>query len=549
MNNRWGKAAVAVLCSLVICCSPCLWASAALFAFETQFEHESADVAWLTDLVFKEDLSSVDGLAQSCKLVAKPESPYTETSDSFAEEVGYYCSLYNLNQGAQRSAYIYFFDVLSSQGGGLVAGEISDDDIRVYLESVGIDYPASPDSDELILARALYAAMASGAFSGVSSGASLEEAAVTYLAALTGVNIETLREWMPDDSVLSLDSYILAASRLALWTNGYDVDEDTDEDEVFRLVAVMTIEELGISTDSTLSFDQLKYKFMAAMLGKKYGVTVDADRLAEALADGEAAYYVLQLLGRDHGVSVRPDNSDYQQAFDLVADNTGVFDVEEGEFYADIYFYELTLNYKRSSIWIYPTAYVSGDSAYNVSIDVNGVSVRNGYYTEIAVDPDKPTQTLAVKVTATSAKKSSECVYYIDLHQGAQEKPKGQTSTDVINANPFISSESLVSQIMSSFGLDTSVVSYLGAALYSFALPTQSVMTYISPSFDAETLFADDSQIAAVDPATVLSDEEYKAVLDQIGNLADVGIKGIDGTTLTDEAEDFRMTDYITFKY
>ena len=226
-----------------------------------------------------------------------------------------------------------------------------------------------------------------------------------------------------------------------------------------------------------------------------------------------------------------------------------MFDVEEDEFYADIYYYELTLNYKRSSVWIYPTAYVSGDSSYNVSIEVNGVGVRNGYYTEISVDPDKPTQTLAVKVTVTSAKNSSECVYYIDLHQGAQEKPQEQTPSDGVNVNPFISSESLVSQIMANFGLDTSVVSYLGAALYSFALPTQSVMTYISPSFDAETLFTDDVQNVAANTVPVLSDEEYKAVLDQIGNLADVSIKGIDGTTLTEETENFRLADYITFKY
>ena len=59
-----------------------------------------------------------------------------------------------------------------------------------------------PEDDLLIVARALYGAMVSGAFSGVTAGASLEEVMVTYLASLTGVNIDTLREWMPADSVL-----------------------------------------------------------------------------------------------------------------------------------------------------------------------------------------------------------------------------------------------------------------------------------------------------------------------------------------------------------
>ena len=555
MTRRWGKTIVSVVCALAICLSPCLWAGAALFAFETQYEYDSADVAWLTDLVIKEDLSSVSGLAQRCKLVPKPSYPYTETAESFREDVARYCSLYNLNQGSQRAAYLYFFDVLSTQSGSLLAGEISDDDIRIYLESVGIEYPDSPDSDELIVARALYSAMVSGAFSGVTSGASLEEVMVTYLASLTGVNIDTLREWMPEGSILSLDSYILAASRLALWTNGYDVDEEMEEDEVFRMVAVMTIEQMGISADSSLSFDELKHKYMAAMLGKKYGVVVDGDRLAAAVESGNEAFYMLQLLGRQGGVSIREDNSTYEEAFELVAENTGIFDIQEDEFYADIDHYELTLSYKRSSLWFYPTAYVSGDPDYVVSIDVNGFPIRNGYYTEVAIDPDKAYQTLAVSVVVTSEKKNSQFVYYIDLRQGTaqQAQPEQQaTPTDVINVttNPFITSESLVSEIMTTFGMDSTVLSYLGASLYSFALPTQNVLSFLSPSFDAEELFGDVSQPVVTDQgAVVLSDEQYKAVLDEIGSLTDAKIRGIDGTTLPlGELGALNLSEWITFE-
>ena len=551
MNHRWAKTVISLLCSLAILFGSCLWAVAAHFAFETQYEYDSANAAWLTDLVFKEDMSSVDGLAQNCRLVPRPDYPYVETPESFAQDVAYYASLYNLNRGSQRSAYIYFFDVLGTQAGGLIAGEISDDDIRVYLESVGIAYPADPDSDELVMARALYAAMVSGAFSGVTSGASLEEVMVTYLAELTGVNMETLREWMPDESVLSLDAYLLAASRLTLWTNGYDVEAVTDEDEIFRLVAIMAIEELGVSADSSLSFEELKNKFTAAMLSRKYGVTVDPDRLAVAVAEDALPFYMLQLIGRDYGVSVREDNCTYEEAFALVAENSDVFDLEEGEFYADIVNYELSLSYQRSSIWIYPTAYVSGDSGYAVSIDVNGTPVRNGYYTEIPVDPLKAAQMLAVRVTVVSDNDSAEFVYYVDLRQGTQAPPlRPDAEPDPAGAvNPFISSESLVSQIMNTFGLDSSVVSYLGTSFFTFAVPTQNVLSYISPSFDAETLFKEDDQVLTVDTVPVLSDEQYKAVLDEIGSLSDVTIKGIGGMSLQEaEAGDFRLPDYITFK-
>ena len=549
-RSKWIRIIVSVLCAVVISVGPFLWASASLYTFETQYDHESADPAWLTDLVFKEDMSSVNGLAQRCELVAKPSYPYTETPESFRKDVENYCYLYTLNQGSGRAAYIYFFDVLGTQSGNLLAGEISDDDIRTYLESVGVVYPDDPDDDELIVARALYGAMISGAFTGVTAGASLEEVMVTYLASLTGVNIDTLREWMPADSVLSLDSYILAASRLALWTNGYDVTDDLSEDDIFRLVAVMTIEQMGISADSSLSFDELKYKYMAAMLGKKYGVNVDDARLAAALESGDAAFYMLQLLGKQGGVSIREDNSTYEEAFDLVAENTGIFDVQVGEFYADIDHYELTLAYKRSSLWIYPTAYVTGDSSYTVTIDVNGTPVRNGYYTEVPIDPEKPYQTLAVSVVAISAKDSSQCVYYIDLRQGgaAQVTPQQPTDPAAASSNPFISSESIVAQVMTTFGLDPSILSSLGSSFFSLTLPTQNVLSYLSPSFDAESLFADDGQTVMATAVTVLSDDQYKAVLDEIGNLADSGIRGIDGTELSaEQLNGFDLSQYITF--
>ncbi len=549
MNRRWTKTVVSSLCALIIFMLPFVEASAAFFTFETQYEYDAADPAWLTDLVIKEDMSSVDGMAQQCELTAKPDYPYTETAESFAQDVSYYASLYNINQGAQRSAYLYFFDVLGTQASGVLAGEISDDDIRVYLESVGVTYPDDPGSDELVLARALYAAMVTGAFSGVTAGASLEEVMVEYLAALTGVNMETLREWMPDGSGLSLDSYILAASRLALWTNGYDVEEITDEDEIFRLIAVMTVEQLGISADSGQSFDQLKYKYMAAMLSERYDVSVDSGRLATAIENDSLPFYILQLIGLDYGVSVREDNSTYEEAFDLIAENTGAFDLEPGEFYADITSYELALRYRRSSIWIYPTAYATNNDDYAVAINVNGTPVRNGYYTEVPVDPMKASQTLAVTVTATSGSNTSTCVYYIDLRQGTQVAPAGEDPSlpsGVVN-NPFISSESLVAQIMNSFGLDTAAVSYLGTSFFALPLPTQNVLSYISPSFDAETLFSDAAAAPAVQAVPVLPDEEYIAVLDQIGNLSDVTIKGIDGAKLSGAAEAFRLADYVTF--
>ena len=75
------------------------------------------------------------------------------------------------------------------------------------------------------------------------------------------------------------------------------------------------------------------------------------------------------------------------------------------------------------------------------------------------------------------------------------------------------------------------------------------MLSYISPSFDAELLFKEEEQTPAIANMPVLSDEQYKAVLDEIGNISDMSIKGIDGMKLqTEGMETFNLTDYITFE-
>lgn len=536
-----------VLC-LVLVLANSADALAAILAFETQFDYDSANVAWLTDLVIKEDMATVNGLASRTQLVPKPEYPYTETPESLAQDVAYYCALYNLSEGSQRAAYLYFFEILTSQA-GVIAGDVGDEDIRTFLESFGIEYPDEVSADERIVARALYTAIATGAFSSFSSGASLEEVMVSYLASVSGMNMDELRKWMPGASVLSLSDYILAASKLSLWTNGYDVDEDTDEDTVFRYIAVMTIEQLGISVDSNLSFDQLKLKYMAAMLGTKYKVTVDSAKLGAALEEDNVPFYVLQLIGKKKNLAVTEENSTYEEAFELVAENTGAFDLEEDEFYADIPDYEARLQYKRNSIWIYPTAYVTNNSSYTVSIDVNGVPVRNGYYTEITLDPLQAVQTLHITVTAVTGSTSKSFEYNVTVIQGTEEYivPIDPNAPGQITVNPYLSSDSIVTSIMATLGMDPYVSNVMDSTfLTALAAPVKSTLSNIAPTFvPSETVESQALLGLFSNPA----DGKYLSVLDQMGALSDVGISGIDGVNITgDQSMVQTMQSMITFR-
>ena len=540
MAKKYFTRAVCILICLVLLPFD-LAANAALFTFETQYDHDSADLAWLTDLIIKEDMDTVGGLAERLTLNAKPDYPYTETAESFSRDVKYFCSLYNLDEGAQRTALIYLFQLVGTQS-GLLAADTSDEDIRAYLEGMGIKYPTDVGSDELIAARALYVAMVTGTFGAFSGGASLEETLVAYAASLTGMNTAQLKEWAPDSAILSLDDYLLAASKLTLWTNGYDVSADTDSDTVFRLIAVMTMEKMGISVDSGLSFEELKLKYTAAMLSQKYNVTLDTAKLRTAIAADSVDFYILQLIGKRDGLSVRTDNTTYSQAFDFVAENTDEFDIIAGEFYADIMNYEVELKYKRDKLWFYPTAYLTGNDSYILAIDVNGRAIRNNYYTEVPIEPESAEQTLKITVVATSSSgKTAKCVYNILVRQG---KTEYSAAPDGGNQEPtsemFQSSESLVTDILSSLGINTSISSIFSNIYSSLPVSIKNTVSYMAPTFAGGT---------PSDSAAEKNDAEYIDLLDRVGSIVDAKVTGIYGIDFLQNMEtEFSPKNYVTFE-
>ncbi len=526
----------------VVMLSLSVQAYAAIMTFETQYDYDEADIAWLTDLVIKEDMTTVEGMAKRCDLVPVPVYPYTETAASFKEEVNYFVSLYDLDLGSQRAGYIYFFEILNANS-NFLAAEVSDADIREYLEGMGIRYPEKVGSDELIIARALFTAMVTGSLNNgaYQNGTSLETVLVSYLADITGMNIETLKSWMPDSGILSLNEYILAASKLTLWSNGYDVSVSTDEDEVYRLLAVMTVKKQGISADSSLSYNELKLKYMAALLGTKYNVSVDSTKLGASLENDSTAYYLLQLIGKKAGLSIREDNASYERAFELVAENTGVFDVSTDDFYADIYLYDVYLKSRCSSLWIYPTAYATGMSKYNVLVSVNGQAVKNNYYNEVPVDITADVVTLNITVTVSGGGESADAVYTVNVHQGSYSEVPGDRPVADPSVNPsFSTSDSLVADVLANLGLNSVISAVLDKAYIALPKTISSVVAFIAPTFDG------DIPAGTATGSNNADDELYISVLDEIGALIDADIEGIAGIDLASENTD-DLSSFITF--
>lgn len=502
-------------------------ANAVVLTFETQYDYESVNAAWLTDLVIKEDMTTVEGMAQRVDLVPAPDYPYTETAESFESDVDYFMALYNLETGSQRAGYIYFFEMLNANS-GLVNSEISDADIKEYLEGLSIAYPANAGSDELIMAKLLFTAIATGSVSSGSivPGASLESLVVDYISTYTGMDAATLSQWTPHSGELTLDEYILAASKLSLWTNGYSVTPETDEEEVYRMLAVMTVRAQGITVDGTLSFDELKSKYTAALLGAEYDVTVDSRKLAQAEENGTAAYYILQLIGKKYGMSLREDNSTYEEAFNLVAENTGVFDVATDDFYADIYNYDVQLKTRCKSLWIYPTAYATGSDA-NVLVTVNGTAIKNNYYNEIDIEYTEDVQKLVIVVTVSDNGESEKCTYTVTVRQGSYADIEGEGPVTDTNTPSFGTSDSVVVEVLANLGINSVISAVLDKSYVSLPSTVSTVVSFMAPTFDSEALNAE----------ALLSenaqDSFYINVLDEVGSVVDADIEGVPGIELT----------------
>lgn len=535
------------------------YAVAATVTYKTQKEYDSADIAWLKDLVIKESMNLSSDVTKQVALTPKTEYPYAQTPEGFRNEVAHYCEIYSLSENAPRAAYVYIFELLGANP-SLLAGQTTDEAVRDYLQNAGVVLPAVLDTDDTVLARALYAAMITGAFSGLSSeelgkGVAFEKALVKYLISFSGMSETELLKWAPQTGISTFDDYVLAASRLSLWMNGFDVSADTPEGEVYRLTAVLTLRKMGVNVGTDASFESLKAKYTAALLGKAYGVTVAADKLSEARAAGSEAFYMLQLLGKKANLNVSAELS-YEEAFRLVAEKTDVFALEEGAFYADIYEYEAQLQSKRDSVWIYPTAYVTGMESADVTISVNGTYVQNNVFTQISLHPDRSAETLEIVVRASGNGKSSSCTYVITLLQGSNKpQPSGSGAE---------SSESIISRIFSSFGMDSSV-SELMSGIYS-TLPgsVKNVLSFIAPTFISDTDPADQlepqtpAEPVTGEPGTTEAPQEtvqtrlqnsyFVGALDKIGQMIDFVISGISGVQLSDRYES-RTVDhnFITF--
>ena len=399
----------------------------------TQYKYEEVDPSWLRQLTIKEDMLSTSGLINEEILHPVTNYPYTSDPPHFKAQVEEYITIYTLDDDSQRAAYLYLLQQVGALG-IIAEPDTSDEDKIEWLKNQGIiisDEDAK-DPEKKLMIMALYALMKNdiyyvytGKTLKIPEGTPFEEAVVMYLMALSGEGSELsafVLKFFGSSSIGSLDDYIYYTSLMALYTQGYVSPFEIptlSRNEVYRRVAIMTIRTAGIAIDAeTATTEEIQHKYLAAMIGTQYSVTIDPAAFKKALNEGKAPYYILQRMAyEDSKVTISATRHSYEECFKIVLQKTQRFNLED-EFYSDIFEYDIYLENIRKNI----SVNTNPINKSGTTISINGVDVTAGSYAVVEL-AGKAKETITIICKNTTNKKTNRTIYKVNVHQGVTEAP------------------------------------------------------------------------------------------------------------------------------
>ena len=430
---------IAVICSVTVLC-PSAFArefapviDATNIGVNTQYKYEENDPSWLRQLTIKEDMLSTSGLINEEILHPVSSYPYTSDPAHFKAQVEEYIELYTLDDDSQRAAYLYLLQQVGALG-IIAEPDTTDEDKIEWLRNQGIIITKEDknDPEKMLMITALYALMKNdiyyvytGKTLTIPEGTPLEEAIVMYLMALSGDGSELsgfVLKFFGSASIGNLDDYIYYTSLMALYTQGYvsplEIPSIT-RNEVYRRVAIMTIRTAGIAIDAeTATTEEIRHKYLAAMLGTQYSVTIDPSAFKKALDKKTAPYYILQRMAyEDSKVTISATKHSYEECFKIVLQKTQRFNLED-EFYSDIFEYDIYLENIRKNISVNTNPITKNGT----TISINGVDVTAGSYALVEL-AGKAKETITIICKNTTNKKTNTSIYKVNVHQGITEAP------------------------------------------------------------------------------------------------------------------------------
>ncbi len=431
----------AVLAAIILCAAMIPSAFARDFApkfdatnlgVQTQYAYSENNVSWIRKLVIKEDMLSSSTILNEVVLHPVTDYPYTTDAPHFKAEVEECVKTYTLDEESQKAAYLYVLDQIGALT--IISEPTTSNETKAdWLRAQGIIVTEEDekDAERVLLISALYAMMRNdlyyvmkGEQYTIPAGTPLEEAVVMYIAALSGQENSLgsfILKFFGKNSFGSLEDYIYYTSLMALYTNGYvSVMEITTlpREEVFRRLAIMTIRNYGLAIDSeNATTEELQQKYLTAMLGTHYRVSLDPASLIKASSNQGIPYYVLQRMAtEDANMTISHTRYTYEQCFDYVLKKTQRFDLEK-EFFSDIYEYNIYLGSKRETISVSPTPLTATSL-----VKINDVAVVGGQYTKVELT-NAGIQAFTITSTYTVNGKSTTSKYKINVIQGTTPPP------------------------------------------------------------------------------------------------------------------------------
>ena len=399
---------------------------------QTQYIYSENNVSWIRKLVVKEDMLSPEGIATEAVLHPVTDYPYTTDAPHFKAEVEECTKTYTLDEDSQRAAYLY----LIKQVGALsLISEptVSDQTKADWLRSQGIVITKEEEQDpeKILMISALYAMMRNdlyyvytGEHLTIPQGTSLEQAIVIYLASLSGQGsmlASFIYKFFGHSSFGNLEDYMYYTSLMALYTNGYVNATEIPQlsrNEVYRRVAIMTIRGYGLAIDSEkATHEELQQKYLTAMLGTHYKVSLDPESLAKASNNQSIAYYILQRMAyEDAKLTISQTKYSFENCFKTVLQKTDRFDLKK-EFYSDVYEYNVYLESNRSNISVNPTPLTAASV-----VTINGKPVIGGEYAKVEIK-NVEHQVLNIVSRYTVNGKTTTSLYKLNVYQGTTPPP------------------------------------------------------------------------------------------------------------------------------
>lgn len=382
------------------------------------------NMAWLSDFYIRE--SAMDFV----KNEVTPESGvYSDTAETFVKNVENLKKAYNADFNTFADAYDKILTELFSLADAADLG-INFDDMKAYLQDeYQIVYPEQEDAKTQTYTAIVYVCLRTDLLQSllnvdvtIAPNTTLEKAVVLILGSILGEEVGADIQTMFDFAVMNIEK-ILADNKIP-------VPDDTDVQNILTMYKILVAKQMGYLADLKVTdFAKADAKtvqaaYAAATIKMTYGVSPSVEDVLAATAsedENAVAVLILRTMIAEKGETWTA-NETLETLFDRAC-KLGYFDPQL-EFYADVYNYDVNLEYNCDEIWLTPFAYAAekgNDKLQYVTITINGTPVKSARSYKLAMT-DEDVTTATVEVKYDDGKIADEATYIFNIHNGTKQQ-------------------------------------------------------------------------------------------------------------------------------